>query len=108
MSSNLPPGCTQGDIDRALGGAHPDWICEDAECRQGWAGEFEYWPCDIDGCSVIGCEECRAKCRGCDRNACSAHRAKYDDDGNDKLAFWCTECIAERKAQYPENHRRAS
>jgi hypothetical protein len=99
---NLPDDCTQGDIDRALGGTHPDWVCEDPECRAGWVGDIEAFPCEIDECAVHCCGECRTVCWGCDKVACSEHRLVI------KGEVWCLSCRDEYEEENEMDFTRAT
>lgn len=97
MAGYLPDGVSQGDIDRALGGTHAEWQCEDPECKTLWEKMPETWPCDHEGCEIVCCEECYAKCFSCSKSLCSTHRQKADV--GDGQQFYCSQCIADAKEQ---------
>jgi len=71
MSGYLQEGATQSQIDAGING-EPDWQCGD--CPTLWGGDVETHPCETDGCTVVACGDCYARCFGCGHVVCSEHR----------------------------------
>lgn len=78
-------------------------VCEDPECLTRWEGDVETWRCGVDHCDVIGCPECRCVCFFCDKQICSKHRVKYNDDGEQRWV--CAPCKAQAEARDREDGR---
>lgn len=79
------------------------FVCGDPECGERWQGEVETQRCDIEGCEVIGCPTCRAVCFFCDQTICSAHRVRYNDDGEQR--WTCAPCKAQAESRDREDGR---